>query len=58
MTFIMFILNSLDLMNVLEEKIPETERKHIVDWVYAQQVLPVENNQGKSIATNQVKITN
>jgi hypothetical protein len=54
----MFILNSLDLMNVLEEKIPETERKHIVDWVYAQQVLPVENNQGKSIATNQVKITN
>ncbi len=40
MTLLYFALSGLDLLNTLDSTVLEDERRQIVDWIYAQQVLP------------------
>ncbi|RHZ89892.1 hypothetical protein Glove_9g99 [Diversispora epigaea] len=44
MTLTFFALSGLDLLGVLETEIPKERRDQWVNWIYAQQILPDENN--------------
>ena len=46
MTLAFFCLSGLDLLGVLERETTEERRKTWIDWIYAQQILPNENNPG------------
>ena len=40
MTLLFFALSGLDLLNALDSIIPANQRQEIIDWIFAQQVLP------------------
>ena len=40
MTLLYFCLSGLDLLNRLDDQVSQEEKRHIIDWIYAQQVIP------------------
>ena len=42
MTLLFFCLSGLDVLNSLD--LTESRKKEIIDWIYAQQILPDPNN--------------
>lgn len=48
MTLLFFAVSGLDVLNALDSVSTE-ERQHIIEWVYAQQILPDANDPDKNI---------
>lgn len=46
MTLTFFALSGLDLLGALDAEISKGRRDQWVNWIYAQQILPDENNPG------------
>lgn len=40
MTLLFFAISGLDLLGALDSSVSEEEKSSIVEWIYAQQVLP------------------
>lgn len=48
MTLVFFALSGLDLLGALDENISDKRKEEIIDWIYAQQILPED---GRDIDT-------
>ncbi len=51
MTILMFGLSGLDLLSALDTVVPDSYKQEIIEWIYAQQVLPDRSNPGMLLAT-------
>ncbi|KAI9032831.1 terpenoid cyclases/protein prenyltransferase alpha-alpha toroid [Phycomyces nitens] len=48
MTLGFFCLNALDLLGALDESVSEQNKKDWIDWIYAQQILPENDDENDS----------
>ena len=44
MTLLFFALSGLDLLGSLDDIVSAEEKKNIIEWIYAQQILPDKND--------------
>lgn len=47
MTLLFFALGALDLLDAVSTTLGDPEKKHIIEWVYKQQILPVQGSEGE-----------
>ncbi len=46
MTLLFFALGALDLLDAIDATFSDSKRREIIEWVYSQQLLPVEGSDG------------